>query len=149
MHVKAGDPACVLGGLTLGVGEVGGDGDDGLGDGLTEIRLGVSLQLLEHHGAYLLGGVCLAVDGHLVVGAHLALYGAYGPVGVGDGLALGNMANHALAVLGEGYHGGGSTHTLGVGDDNRLAALHDRHTAVSSTKIYTDDFTHFDFLLNI
>ena len=32
LHVQAGDLAGVLGGLTLGVGEVSGNGDDSLGD---------------------------------------------------------------------------------------------------------------------
>ena len=133
LHVQTGDPAGVLGGLTLGVGEVGGDGDDRLGDLLAQIGLGVCLQLLKDHGADLLGGVLLAVDVHLIVRAHLTLDGDDGPVRVGDGLALGHLAHHALAVLGEGDHRGGRTVTLRVGDDDRLAALHDSHTAVGST----------------
>ena len=40
LDVEAGDLAGVLGGLALGVVEVGGDGDDGLGDGLAEIGFG-------------------------------------------------------------------------------------------------------------
>ena len=55
LHVQAGDLAGVLGGLTLRVGEVGGDGDDRLGDGSAQIGLGVRLQLLQDHGADLLG----------------------------------------------------------------------------------------------
>ena len=43
LHVQTGDPAGVLGGLTLGVGEVGGDGDDRLGDRAAQIGLGVCL----------------------------------------------------------------------------------------------------------
>ena len=39
--------------------------------GLAQISLGVSLQLLQDHSADLLGSVLLAVQGHLVVGAHL------------------------------------------------------------------------------
>ncbi len=57
----------VLGGLPLSVGEVSGDGDDRLGNGLAQISLGVGLQLLKDHGADLLGGVVLAVDGDVVV----------------------------------------------------------------------------------
>ena len=67
LHVKTRDLAGVLRRLTLGVGEVSGDGDDGFGDALTQISLGVRLQLLQDHGADLLRGVALAVDGDVIV----------------------------------------------------------------------------------
>ena len=142
LDIQAGDLAGVLGGLALGIGEVGGHGDDRLGDGLAQIGLGVGLQLLEDHGADLLGGVGLAVDVHLVVGAHLTLDGHDGAVGVGDGLALGHLAHHALAVLGEGHHGRGGAVSLRVGDDDGLAALHHSHTGVGGTKVNTNNLRH-------
>ena len=133
LHVQAGDLAGVLGGLALRVGEVGGDGDDRLGDGSAQIGLGVRLQLLQDHGADLLGGVALAVHGDLVVGAHLPLDGRDGAVGVGDGLALCHLAHHPLAGLGERHHRRGGAVALRVGDDHGLAALHDGHAAICRT----------------
>lgn len=42
--VEARDLTGLLCGLALGVVEVGGDGDDRVGDGLTEVGLGVALE---------------------------------------------------------------------------------------------------------
>ena len=61
-HLEAGDLAGLLGGGALGVVEVRRHGDDGLGDGVAEVGLGVALQLAEDPGRDLLGGVLLAVD---------------------------------------------------------------------------------------
>ena len=74
LDIKAGDLACVLGSLSLGIGEVSGDGDNSLGNLLAEICLCVGLQLLEDHCGDLLRGVLLVVDGDFIVGAHLSLY---------------------------------------------------------------------------
>ena len=149
LDVEASDLAGVLRRLTLGVGEVGGNGDDGLGDGLTQIGLGVALELLQDHRADLLRGVALAVDGDLVVGAHLTLDGHDGAVGVRDGLTLGGLADHALAVLRKSDDGRRGAVAFGVRDDDGLAALHDGHAAVGGAEIDTNNFTHDVFLLDI
>ena len=49
-HFKAGHAARVFGGLALRVVEVGGNGDDGLGDGRAEEALGVALELAQNVG---------------------------------------------------------------------------------------------------
>ena len=53
-HLEAGDRARLLGGRALGVVEVRRDGDDGLGDGVTEVALGVALELHQRAGRDLL-----------------------------------------------------------------------------------------------
>lgn len=60
-NVEARDGTGVLGGLTLVVVEVGGDGDDGLSDLLAELGLSDLLHLQEDHGGDLLGGESLGL----------------------------------------------------------------------------------------
>ena len=141
-HLEAGDGARLLGGLALGVVEVGGDGDDGLGDLVAQVGLGVPLQLLQDAGADLLGVVLLAVDVDGPVGAHVALDGADGAVGVGDGLALGHLADQHLAGLGEADDGRGGAAALGVGDDGGLARLQHGDDRVGGTEVDTDGLGH-------
>ena len=57
LYIQTCDAACVLGRLTLCVGEVCGNGDDSLGHGLAEIALCVCLQLLKDHCGDLLRSV--------------------------------------------------------------------------------------------
>ena len=142
LHIQAGDLARVLGGLALGVGEICGHGDDRLGDRTAQIRLGVGFQLLQNHGADLLGRIGLAVYCNLMIGAHLPLDGRDGAVRVRNGLTLGHLPHHALAGLGERHHRGRCAVALGVGNDDGLAALHHSHAGVGCTKIDTDNFRH-------
>jgi hypothetical protein len=119
------------------------------------------LHLLEDHRRDLGRGVALPGDldrrhavgaiGHLVghplglfsdlvqAPAHEPLDREDGLLGVGDRLALGHLAHQPLAVLGEGHHRGGGSATLGVGDDDRVAPLHDRYDRVGRAQVNADD----------
>ena len=142
LDVQARNGAGVLGCLTLAVVEVCRNGDDCIGDSLAQISLSISLQLLQDHSADLLGSVLLAVQGHLVVGAHITLDGRNGVLRVGDGLTLCDLADQTVAGLGKADHGRGGAGTLRVCDDDGLAALHNSHAAVGSTKVDTNNLTH-------
>ena len=162
--VEAGDLAGVLRGLALRVVEVRGHRDHGVGHGLAEIRLGVGLELLQDHRRELRRCQLLVarLDAHVVVRTgddvvgdhrhllgHLGLLTAHealdredGVLGVGLALPLGGDADEAIAVLGEGDHGGGRPAALGVRDHGRLAALEDGHARVRRTEVDTDDLAH-------
>ena len=142
LHVQTGDLTGILGGLPLRVGEVSGDGDDRLGNGLAQISLGVGLQLLKNHGADLLGGVVLTVNGNVIILAHVTLDGRNGPVGVGDGLTLCHLTDHTLAGLGECHHGRGGAVAFGVGDDDGFAAFQHGNTGIGCTKVNTNNLAH-------
>ncbi len=127
--------------------EVGGDGDHRVGDLLTEVGLGVALELLEHPGADLLGGVALAVDvGGVPVAAHVPLDRTDRPVHVGDGLVLRRLADQHLAVAGEGDDGRRGTRALRVRDDRRLATLQDGDDGVGGPEVDADRTSHGVFL---
>ena len=141
--VQARDLAGLLGGLALVVVEVRGDGDDGVRHGLAEVGLRVALELLEDAGADLLRGVLLAVDVvGLPVRAHVALDRADRAVGVGHGLALGDLADQHLTALAERDDGGGGATALGVRDDGGLAALEDGDGAVRGAEVDADCTGH-------
>ncbi len=140
--VQAGDLPGFLGGLPLRVLEVGGDGDDGVGDLLTEVGLGVALELHERARADLLGGVLLAVDLHGPVGADVALDRADGAIDVRDRLVLGGLADQHLAVLGERDDRWGGARSLGVGDHYGLAALQHGNDGVGGSEVDTDRTSH-------
>ena len=166
LDFEAGDLARVLGGLALGVVEVGGYRDDGLGDRFSQIVLGRLPHLLENEGADFLGAVHLAADVHAdivavvgdLVGNHLdlglelrvpasheALDGIDGILGVGDHLVLGRLTDDALSLRGESDDRGSRPLTLGIGNDDRLAAFHDRDARIRRTQIYANNPAHIIF----
>ena len=166
---QAGDAAGVLGGLPLGVVEVGRHGDHRAVHLLAEVVLGRLLQLAEDHRRDLGGRVLLPLDDdahvavvgpldlighhlhlfrHLVVLApHEALDREDGVLGVGDRLPLGNLPDETLTALGKGHDRGGGAVALGVGDHLRLAAFHDGDDAVGRPQVDSDDFAHLALLL--
>ena len=154
-HLKAGDLAGILGGLALGVVEVGGNGDHRLGDGFTEVFAGVFRQLAQHLGTHLLGGELLVQHRalHLDVGARLldaiahflrlfvdlvdptadeALDRIESVLGIHHRLTLGDLAHQLILVFGVGHHGRGRAEPFGVGYHSWLAALHHGDTAIRS-----------------
>ena len=162
-HFQARDLARVLGRLTLGVVEIGGNRDDRLRDGFPQIGFGGFLHLLKDHRADLGRGILLiphldpgvAVAAvHDVVGNQLAVlfdglvadaaadqafHGEHGIGGVRDGLALGRLADQALAFR-EAHDRGRGAGAFAVLDDLGLAAVHDRDAAVRGAEVDADDF---------
>jgi hypothetical protein len=72
----------------------------------------------------------------------VALDGGDGAVDVGDGLALGDLADEDLALLGEGDDRRGGAGALGVRDDGGLAALEDGDGGVGGAEVDSDDTGH-------
>ena len=157
----------VLGRLALGVVEVRRDGDDRLGDLLAEVRLGVGLELLEDHRRDLGRGVALAVGddldavglgvlldrvrdeglraldlGVVPAAAHEALDRVDGVGRVGDRLALGQLADDALAGLAKPTTDGTVRLPSERRDDGGLAALHHRDDGVRRSEVDADDLAH-------
>ncbi len=146
-HLEPGDLAGLFGGGALGVVEVGRHGDDGLSHGVAEVGLGVALELLQDARGNLLGGVLRAVDVDRPVLAHVALYRAHGAVGVGDRLALRDLAHQHFAGLGETDDRRGRATTFGVGDDDGFARLEDADHRVRRAEVDADCLCHENLLI--
>ena len=163
-HFEAGDLSRVLGGLALGVIEIRWNGDHGLGDLAAQVGLGRFLQLCEDHGRDFGRRILLAIDLHThvvivaaddFVGHHLHFFvdfviaaphepfdREYRVRRVGDGLSFGDLADQALAGLGERHDGRRSAGPLLVCNDRRLAGFHDGDRGVGGAQINTDDLSH-------
>jgi hypothetical protein len=156
------DGSGVLGGLTLAVVEVGGDGDDGRLDGGAQVGLSDLLHLLEDHGGDLLRGEDLGLTHVLNLNVGLVavlLDDLEGPVlgvvldhgvgelaadqtlGVEDGvggvhgdLVLGSITDQTLRVSETDIRGGGAV-SLIVGDDLHAIVLPDTNAGVGSSEI--------------
>ena len=148
LDIQARDLARVLGRLTLGIGEVSGNGDDRFGHGVAQIRFRVLFQLLQDHRGDFLRSEILAVDGHLVVVAHFAFDGRNGALRVGDRLLLRDATDDTLAVFFERDHRGRGARAFRVGDDDGFAALDHSHTRVCRTQVNTNNLCHIDYLPN-
>mmetsp|Transcript_19855 Transcript_19855/g.51997 ORF Transcript_19855/g.51997 Transcript_19855/m.51997 type:complete len:790 (+) Transcript_19855:96-2465(+) len=160
--LQAGDLARVLGGLALGVVEVGRHRDHGLGDLGVEVLAGVGAELAQDLGGDLLGGEFLAgvgaIDHQLraaglhpvgnllellldLVGlpADEALHRVEGVLRVHDGLALGDLADQQLAGLCVGDYAGGRARTLGVRDNGGGSGLHGSDGRIRGAEVDADD----------
>ena len=166
LDLKASDLTSILGRLPLGIVEVGGDRDHGLGHLLAEVGLSGFLHLAEDEGRNLAGRELLAVNlnpgvavvgldhlegCHLVVLAGLrvfepatnqALDGVEGAGWVGHRLALCRLADQPLAAVAHGHHRWGGAGALGVFDHAGVRPFHDSDTGVGRAQVNSDDFAH-------
>ena len=141
-YVQTSNLARVLGGLALDVIEIGGDGDDCVGDRLSQIILRVLSQLAQDHGTDFLGVEVFTVNTGVPVGAHVPLDGTDGSGAVGGCLTSGRTAHQTFSGCGEAHYAGGGAFSFVVGNDNGLAALHDGDTAVCGAQVNSDCFAH-------
>ena len=91
-------------------------------------------------------GVLLVVNREGEVGAHVALDRRDGAVNVGDGLALGGLANQNLAVLGEGHHGWGGAKAFCVSYNGGFSTFEHANRAVGGAKVDAYCTCHVYFL---
>src|SRR5262249_28398580 len=63
-------------------------------------------------------------------------------VRIGNALALGRLANEALATLGKGDHGGGRPAALAILDHLGILAFHHGDAGIGRAEIDADDFSH-------
>ena len=85
-------------------------------------------------------------DRIVVAAADQALDREEGVFGIGDRLALGRLADEALAVLGEGDDGGRGARAFRILDDLGVLAVHDGDAGIGRSEVDTDYFCHFLFL---
>ena len=131
-NLKACNLTSILGSLTLTVVEVCRNSDYCLGNGLTEISLCISLQLLKNHSRNLWWSIALVIYGNgVVLLAHVTLDGSDGTVRVGYSLTLCQLTYQTLTGLGEANYRWGNATALRVSDNCRLAAFHNGHNRVS------------------
>ena len=142
--------------MPLPVVEIGGHGNDRLGDGFAQIRFGIALELLQDHGRNFLGRKCFVVDGHAhpriplwpsddFVGNHALCFLGFRIVdatadksfdrvnrvlGVDHRLSFGGLANQPFAAFVEGDDRRHGVCPFGRGDNDGGVAFHYRHDRV-------------------
>lgn len=163
LNLETCDPACILCGLSLGVVEIGRDGDNGPFNFLAKIGLGSLLHLHENEGSDLGRRVILALglnpgvptgvphnfirhvlgiilDGGLIETTTDQALGSEDRIfGIGDGLPLCGSTDQTLALAGEGHNRRSSSSTLGILNDLRHTSFHDGNTRVCGAEIDSDD----------
>ena len=140
--IQPGNEPRVLGGLTLGIREIGRHGNDRVGDGFPDIVFRVRLELLQDHGGDFLRGILLPVNTETPVRTHVSLDGGEGAGGIGDGLPLGGHADKTLSGFGEGDDGRRGPPAFGIRNDNSPAVFHKGDAGIGGSQVNPDQFRH-------
>jgi len=160
------DDTGVLGGLSLGIREIGGDSDDGVSDGRSKVIFSDFLHLSENHsgdffwGEHLVARASVDLDSGLSFGFNdgegeellVRLDGRVRPGSadkslgikdsvrwVGSKLVLGGITDKSLTLGAEGNIGRSNSVTLIVGNNFDSASFEDTNAGVGSSQIDTDD----------
>ena len=96
--------------------------------------------LVGHHAHVLLGQRVVEAA------ADQALDGEEGVFGIGDALALGRLADQALAVGRERHDRGGGAGAFRIFDDLGGRAFHHRDAGIGGAQVNADYFSHVCFL---
>ena len=147
----------------MGVVKVRGHGDDGLGDGRSEITLGVALELAQDECGKFWWRVALVAEldaQHFACGevvgeaereelelvlhifdapAHKALDAVDGALGRFDEIFTGGVAHDDLVALVEGDDRRHKVQSVFAGDDDRTVVLHVGDQRVGGAEIDSDD----------
>jgi len=164
--VEAGDPPRVLGGLTLGIVEIGRNGDHRVGNLFSQVVLRRLFHLYQDHGGDLRRAVITVPHGHLgvavgrlgdpvgadalvvldllgtVLSADEPLDCIYGILRIGNGLAPGYLSHQSFAAFRKCDHRGGRPVSFLICNYHRVAAFHDRHAGIGGSQVNTDYFSH-------
>jgi hypothetical protein len=173
--VQTGNQTGVLGSLTLRVVKVGGNSDDSVVDGTTEIGLSSLTHLGQDHGGDFLrselllftlelnldDGLATLVDDLEGPVLHIRLDLSVGKtttdqtLSIEDGvvrvhgdLVLGGITDETLGI-GESHEGRGSTVTLVIGNDFNTVITEHTHTGVGCTQVNTDSGGHCEDLRGV
>ncbi len=142
LHIQPRDLTRVLSSLALRIIKIRRNRDNGLAHFLSQITLRVRLQLLQNHSRNLLRGILLPVNRTSVIRPHIPLNRSNGLLRIRDSLTLSRLPHQSLPSLRKSHHRRRSPRPLRIGNDSRLPALHNRHTAIRCPQVNPNNLAH-------
>ena len=170
-HFQSRNPASILGSLALCIIEVSWHSDNSLSHTLTEVRFGISFELLQDHRRDFRRTILFALNlypgiaitgsdnfigyqpsitihlGIIVLAAHKALDRVDRIFRIGDSLTLRYFANKSLTTFVHSHNRGCGTRAFRVRNDDRLSTFHNSDTRVCRSQIDSNNLWHICLLL--
>src|SRR5215831_3279816 len=141
-HLQACDLAGLPGGLPLGVGEIGGNGDHRLAHRLLQAVFSSGLEALEDDGRDFLSGIFRSAESHLRVAPHSAFDRTNGALGIENVLIARLLADKQLPRFRDPDHRGKDHAPELIGEHIRAPLLVEGNFGVRSTKVDPYDKVH-------
>ena len=144
-HIQTRQLTGALGGLALVVVEVGRHGDDGIGDSLSQMGLGVLLQAFQNQAAELLRPEMAVSQPEIPVGAHAALEHRRALEGVEQSPLPGRLTDVELPRLVDADHRGGQHIAEPIGDQLRPAVAKTGDQGIGGSQIDSNEHRVYPF----